>query len=266
MKKVCDYVDPSLFYNTSALMMLLDQYYETEFADSLAATPASKPDEEAIALGRKAFRPLYYTMQYEEDKKKIEMSFDLTHYQPQFRGQKPSGPDMPQRDAEDTGKDGEAQRTVSPPSPDSSAGGEGTGDDSEQSKEPPFDSHVFQTIFLDRDSSSHLWTIDSISSSSRIHERWWKQQSHRWQHYARVVPWMFTLNNLVTSKHTVYAGAWTLLNMHEIGIVSGFSAAYRLGADFPYKGDEECERLFKLYYAVAHGGRVRKEDRKGFFA
>lgn len=169
---------------------------------------------------------------------------------------------MPRRDADDSGTPGEEQRTETPPSTSDVS----EGPSSSTAKEPPLESHVFQTIFLDRDDSSHLWAIDSISASSRIHERWWKQQSHRWQHYARVVPWMFTLNNLVSSKHTVYAGAWTMLNMHEIAIVSGFSAAYRLGADFPFKGDEECERLWKLYYAVAHGGRVRKEDRKGMFA
>lgn len=74
---------------------------------------------------------------------------------------------------------------------------------------------------------------------------------------------MWTLNN---QRGTTYAGAWTLLNMHEIGITSGFSAAYRLGADMPFREDKECMRLFKLYYAVAHGGRVRSEDREGFFA
>lgn len=227
-------------------------------------------------------------MQYEEDKKKIEMSFDLTHYQPQFRGEKPSGPgaaasernttvgkgNNAEQEEANVAQAGENRRTVLPPSPPSSSSSNEDENEQEQPggkgkervREPPLESHVFQTIFLDRDSSSHLWTIDSIRPSSIISERWWKQQSHRWQHYAKVVPFMFTLNALHSSRHTVYAGAWTLLNMHEIAIVSGFSAAYRLGADFAFKGDEECERLWKLYYAVAHGGRVRKEDRKGFFA
>lgn len=31
------------------------------------------------------FRPLYFIHMYDEDPKKIEMSFDLTHYQPQFK-------------------------------------------------------------------------------------------------------------------------------------------------------------------------------------
>ena len=77
----------------------------------------------------------------------------------------------------------------------------------------------------------------------------------------------------------------TVLNMHELAVTSGFAAAYRLGADYPFKGDDDCERLFKLYLALSHGVRLvstrfslssmstimhtplqRKEDRKGIFA
>ena len=75
--------------------------------------------------------------------------------------------------------------------------------------------------------------------------------------------------------------------MHELAVTSGFAAAYQLGADYPFKGDDDCERLFKLYLALSHGSRMvrslvrsarrpppdqpklnyqRKEDRKGVFA
>ena len=71
--------------------------------------------------------------------------------------------------------------------------------------------------------------------------------------------------------------------MHELAVTSGFSAAYRLGAKYPFSGDEGCERLFKLYLAASHGVRAvsrriffkiqalirssqRFEDRKGLFA
>lgn len=74
--------------------------------------------------------------------------------------------------------------------------------------------------------------------------------------------------------------------MHELAVTSGFSAAYRLGAEYPFHGDEDCERLFRMYLAVSHGHRMvsiptvpdlsrhgliimlwdqRKEDRKGMF-
>lgn len=35
---------------------------------------------------------------------------------------------------------------------------------------------------------------------------------------------------LINGKnHTRFAGAWSVLNMHEIAVVSGFSAACKLG-------------------------------------
>ena len=47
-----------------------------------------------------------------------------------------------------------------------------------------------------------------------------------------------------------------VLNMHELAVTSGFAAAYQLGADYPFKGDEDCERLFRLYLALSHGARL----------
>jgi hypothetical protein len=44
--------------------------------------------------------------------------------------------------------------------------------------------------------------------------------------------------------------------MHELAVTSGFAAAYRLGAKFPFSGDAECERLFKLYLGLSHGVRA----------
>ena len=69
-----------------------------------------------------------------------------------------------------------------------------TGKDAQGVPEPPLEKHVFQTIFLDRDGSSHLWTIGDIRADKKIYEKWWKQQSHRWQHYAGTVPWMMFIN------------------------------------------------------------------------
>lgn len=110
---------------------------------------------------------------------------DLTHYQPQFRGEKPAGPI-------------DCSEAPSNPSQDPSlakAGQEARkGSDPDGTAEPPMDYHVFQTIFLDRDGSQELWTWDEIKDEHRIYEKWWKQQSHRWQHYAKVVPWMMFIN------------------------------------------------------------------------
>ncbi|GJE95068.1 FAD/NAD(P)-binding domain-containing protein [Phanerochaete sordida] len=250
----------------------MKKYYEVQYDPSRNAPTEKLPEEEreeaekAFEFAAKNFRPLYYTMQYPEDKSKIEMSFDLTHYQPQFRGEKPAGP----IDPNDTSAHRHDAQPVPPEARAAQDGGRAeqgadvrTGADPQGAPEPPLAAHVFQTIFLDRDGSSQLWTAGDIAPERKIYEKWWKQQSHRWQHYAGTVPWMMFVNG----KHnTHFAGAWSVLNMHELAVTSGFAAAYRLGADYPFKGDEDCERLFKLYLALSHGARMRKEDRKGFFA
>lgn len=53
--------------------------------------------------------------------------------------------------------------------------------------------------------------------------------------------------------------------MHEVAMVSGFAAAYQLGAPYPFKQDQNCARLFRLYLLLAHMSRMRGEDRKGMF-
>lgn len=61
----------------------------------------------------------------------------------------------------------------------------------------PLDKHVFQTIFLDKDGSRDLWSKDEINTDKIIMQKWWKQQSHRWQHYGGTVPWMLMINGKV---------------------------------------------------------------------
>lgn len=128
-----------------------EQHYETEFRPELVASGATVAERQR---GETNFRPLYYTYQYPSALKMLEMSFDLTFYQPQFS---------------------------------TSAAGR---------------SHVYQTIFLDKDGSGELWTKGEIKHDRIVNEKWWKQQSHRWQHYARVVPWMWMING---TRGTLYA-------------------------------------------------------------
>lgn len=229
----------------------------------------SDPDsQKAFEFAEKNWRPLYLIKMYERDPAFIEMSFDLTHYQGQFQGNPPVGPGAPRQ--EDQAAPLERQGL----GPNKSNGGSGTArqqpttdkhKDPAQA-EPPYDQHVFQTIFLNRDMSD-WWTKEEIASQKVILEKWWKQQSHRWQHYAFTVPWMWSINQAGSGgTHTSFAGAWTLVNMHEVGISSGFAAAYALGGKYPFIKDEECARLFRLYYALGYAGRLRAEDRKGFLA
>lgn len=162
-----------------------------------ASPDERKEAEEAFKFAENNFRPLYYTMQYPEDKSKIEMSFDLTHYQPQFRGEKPAGPIDP-KDTSNHRNECQPPQAEAREAQNTELGEAGafarTGKNAEGTPEPPLEAHVFQTIFLDRDGSSKLWTNNEIKEDKRIYEKWWKQQSHRWQHYAGTVPWMMFIN------------------------------------------------------------------------
>jgi hypothetical protein len=136
------------------------KHYETKFDSDLCARPKSKSQEDQIAFAKgeqrgvddepAGYRPMYYTKSYAQDPKKIEMSFDCSNYQHQFRANSP---------------------TATAP--------------------VPYESHVFQTIFLDK-SNEHLWTIGEIDPEKIIERKWWHQLGHKWQHYIRVVPGLFS--------------------------------------------------------------------------
>ena len=70
--------------------------FETHYNPDLCAPPKNKQQEEQIAFAKKeiekngdgepsGYRPMYYTHSYPEDMTKIEMAFDCSNYQHQFR-------------------------------------------------------------------------------------------------------------------------------------------------------------------------------------
>jgi hypothetical protein len=160
----------------------MKKYYNVEYEAAMAST---KRDDDAeaqaqFAFAKEGFQPLYFIRSYATDKKKIEMSFDLTHYQPQFDGETEYGPGG-------TGKPkSTATLTDIPALPNKakSTDGSTTSDGKSEKK------HVFQTIFLDREGSRDLWSMDEINKDEIILTKWWKQQSHRWQHctYRSLLP------------------------------------------------------------------------------
>ncbi|KAI9714291.1 MAG: hypothetical protein M1820_000252 [Bogoriella megaspora] len=125
----------------------------------------------------------------------------------------------------------------------------------------PFESHVFQTIFLNKQRDGHLWSIDQIDESKVIRKDWWHQLCHSYTHYLFVVPWMWMLQG---RKHTRFAAAWTLVNAHEVAVISGIAAAVNLGAQYP----EDLERdkfallSFRLYYLLVYGRWYRRQAPK----
>lgn len=70
--------------------------YETTFSEDLCAKPRNDQQKQQIAFSKNeiekrddgepaGYRPMYYTHSYAEDMAKIEMAFDCTNYQHQFR-------------------------------------------------------------------------------------------------------------------------------------------------------------------------------------
>jgi len=127
--------------------------------------------------------------------------------------------------------------------------------------EVPFDKHVFQTIFLNNERDRHLWTIDEIDESKIIRKDWWHQLCHSFTHYLFVVPWVMFLQG---KRHTRFAGSWTMVNAHEVAVMSGIGAAVDLGASYP----EDLERdkfaflAFRLYYLLCYGKWYRRNATK----
>jgi predicted NAD/FAD-binding protein len=54
-------------------------------------------------------------------------------------------------------------------------------------------------------------------------------------------------------KRTLYAGAWTLINTHEVAVCSGFAAAERLGARHPFASDGAASRSYALVRSLVQG-------------
>ncbi|GAA5898238.1 hypothetical protein JCM8208_000191 [Rhodotorula glutinis] len=117
-------------------------------------------------------------------------------------------------------------------------------------QDKPFDDHVFQTIFLNK-KHEHLWSHKEIREDKIIRIDWWHQLCHGWTHYLGCVPWMWLLQG---KKRVRYAAAWTLVNAHELAVVSGMAAAYSLGASYPEELEEDDFALlcFRLYLLLDH--------------
>ena len=130
----------------------------------------------------------------------------------------------------------------------------------------PFENHVFQTIFLNKERDGHLWSIDDIDESKIIRKDWWHQLCHSWTHYVFVVPWMWLLQG---KRHTRYAASWTMVNAHEVACISGMAAAVDLGATYPDDLERDAFALlaFRLYYLLVYGRwysrRATKTSREG---
>ena len=124
---------------------------------------------------------------------------------------------------------------------------------------PPesLDNHVFQSIFLNQARDGHLWTEGDIDPAKVIRRDVWHQLCHSWTHYVFVVPWLWLLQG---RRHVRFASSWTVVNAHEVAVMSGIAAAVNLGARYP----EDLERdgfallAFRLYYLLVYGRWYRR--------
>ncbi|KAG7095617.1 hypothetical protein E1B28_006342 [Marasmius oreades] len=117
-------------------------------------------------------------------------------------------------------------------------------------KNAPLENHVFQTIFLNKE-DEETWSKHEIAPDKIIKENWWHQLCHSYTHYLFVAPLLFLLNG---KRRTTYAGSWTLVNAHELAVISGVAAAYSLGAEYPLqlREDKFAKLCFRLYLLLVH--------------
>ncbi|CAF4219846.1 unnamed protein product [Rotaria socialis] len=109
---------------------------------------------------------------------------------------------------------------------------------------------MFQTLFLNK-LESNKWTINRIDKKRILHERWWRQFAHVWQHFLFTVP---LLRFLQKENPTIfYAGAYTMFSTHEIACISGLAAAHELGALYPFEKDALTVKQFDLSMNCVHG-------------
>ena len=59
-------------------------------------------------------------------------------------------------------------------------------------------------------------------------------------------------------KHTTYAASWTLVNAHELAVISGTAAAYQLGAEYPKELEEDSFALLCFRCACLDGVERRE--------
>lgn len=163
-------------------------------------------------------KAIYFIKSYEQDAKLLEMGFDLSGYQSSI-----------------------------------GVGVRLSGEDEKPRR-------VYQTIFLDKKRKQDLWPLFEIKESLIIDKSWWHAFAHTMTHFRWVVPfvWLLHRQSAVKRTRTYFAGAWTLINTHDIAVVSGLAAAQRLGAPYPFAENRLALEAYKTYWMVGHLTAPRK--------
>lgn len=206
------------FYNDITITHSDAEYFqrifEMQYDQGLPAAPISQTRKDRIAFAEQrpssqkdgwlGFRPMYFTRSYGSDPGKIEMGFNCSHYQHQFReamgqNQPPLPPDQ------------QVFQTiflVCPLSPRNQA-----------LTKTSIPRMTMKRIYghgmtlMNRKSYRKLLNPTTVFTMpyrilTPYSQKWWHQFGHRWQHYLRVVPGMMFING---TNRTLYAGSWTMV-------------------------------------------------------
>lgn len=154
----------------------------------------------------------------------------------------------------------------------------------------PLRDQIFQTVFLNDDHKSS-WTkseirsgdisasfsasllpetlplgsgTDSVARRSPVRVDEFHQVRHDWRHYLRL-PFLSLCQS--HKRHTHFAGAWSLVNAHEVAMISGLAASYALGAGYPpeLEHDAWAKKTFEGYLSLAYRqwGKSAKKKKVG---
>ncbi|GAA5838422.1 hypothetical protein JCM3766R1_005541 [Sporobolomyces carnicolor] len=127
----------------------------------------------------------------------------------------------------------------------------------------PLRDQIFQTVFLNDDHKSS-WTKSEIRSGDIIRVDEFHQVRHDWRHYLRL-PFLSLCQS--HKRHTHFAGAWSLVNAHEVAMISGLAASYALGAGYPpeLEHDAWAKKTFEGYLSLAYRqwGKSAKKKKVG---
>lgn len=182
-------------------------------------------------------KEMYLVRSYKDKRGLIEMSFDLSHYQPQVKYKQ--------------------SETVVPSCTKSALNIPGMNGNGDKNSCLEADGSLFQTIFLD-DKNIKDWTIDHIDETKIIKKKWWRQFAHCRGHYLGTVPFLRFIQN---NKKTLYCGSWLSVNTHEQAVVSGLAAAYCISGDYFFDHDDLARDQFDLFLGIAYG-KSRKNFRR----
>lgn len=252
------YDDLTVTHSDSAYF---NRQYETSFQSELCAEPKSEEQCHQIATakgesisssssspsnGSEQFNPMYYTYTYQHDPRLIEMSFNCSNYQHQFK-------------ESHTGSAAQPEPVYQTIFLDKRKSDLWTIDGIDESK-------IIKRNWWHQ--LGHRWQhyLQVVPCMMFLQGRNNTFFAGSW---TLVVCCLFPFSiALQTASHNITKQSETSCliilipqNMHEVACISGIAAAYRLGADYT-KFDDFAQDFFAKYLLLSHGKFFSREEKK----